>query len=275
MNMMDLFRRVPSITAEEARRLVDAAQPSDVTILDVRQPAEYESGHIPGAVLIPLGELHDRLNELDHDKKIIAQCRSGSRSRSATEILLSAGFNNVFNMEGGFLAWRGMTVTGIPEATMFCVPQSLDAPELLTMAWAFETGTLAFLRSLEGSASGDEKWLLDRLIQEKETARETLKTCCSEVKGIAPERFDECAGPHCEGVMVGCIKVEDAIKWAQGKSATEMLEFLVSMSASAYDYYLKLARVSEREDVRTVFAALAKRERENIVLAAKGLERVV
>jgi len=275
MNLNDLFRRVPSITAAEAHKIVDSEKPEDVTVLDVRQPTEYENGHIPGAHLIPLSELQARLEELDKDKKTLVYCRSGNRSRSGSEILLTAGFREVLNMEGGINAWQGITAAGSPEATMFCVPQSLEATELLTMAWAFETGTLEFLRSLEEAASGDEKSLLVGLIEDKESARETLKTCCSEIKGITPERFAECMGPHCEGVMVGCIKVADAIKWALGKNTAEILELLVSLSASAYDYYLRLARVSDREYAAQIFVALAARERANIELTAKTLEKVM
>jgi len=275
MNLNDFFRRVPSITAAEAHKIVDSEKPEDVTVLDVRQPTEYENGHIPGAHLIPLSELQARLEELDKDKKTIVYCRTGNRSRSGSEILLTAGFREVLNMEGGITAWRGITAAGSPEATMFCVPQSLEATELLTMAWIFETGTLEFLQSLEESARGDEKELLAALIKDKDTARETLKTCCSEIKGIAPERFDQCVGPHCQGVMVGCIKVKDAITWAQGRNTAEVLELLVSLSASAYDYYLRLAQVSEREYAAQIFAALAARERANIELAAKTLERVL
>lgn len=275
MNLMDIFRRVPSITAAEAHKIVESESPENFTLLDVRQPTEYENGHIPGAHFIPLSELQGRLGELDKEKKTIVYCRSGNRSRSGSEILLTAGFREVLNMEGGITAWRGITAAGSPEATMFCVPQSLEATELLTMAWAFETGTLEFLRSLAGSASENEKSLLAGLIKDKETARETLKTWCSEIKGIAPERFAECVGPYCEGVMVGCIKVADAIKWAQGKSTAEILELLVSLSASAYDYYLRLARVTDRDDIRAVFAALSAQERANISFAANALEKVV
>ncbi len=75
--------------------------------------------------------------------------------------------------------------------------------------------------------------------------------------------------------MVGCIKVADAIKWAQGKSTAEVLELLVSLSASAYDYYLRLARVTDRDDIRAVFAALSAQERANISFAANALEKVV
>lgn len=275
MNITDIFKQIPSITASEAHRMLEEWQASAYTLLDVRQPAEYENGHIPGAYFIPLSELQSRAGELNPDKKTIVYCRSGNRSRSASEILISAGFRDVLNMEGGILAYRGITASGSPVATMFCVPQSLAASELLTMAWAFECGTLDFLRELERTANTETKILLSGLIQDKEAARESLKTCCSGIMGIAADRFTECVGPHCEGVMVGCIRIADAVRWAQGKSTVEVLELLVSLSASAYDYYLRLERISDREDSQKVFAALAERERGNIALAAKALEKVV
>jgi rhodanese-related sulfurtransferase len=275
MSLLDLFRRVPSITAAEAHQVVESAKPDAYTLLDVRQPAEYESGHIPGAHFIPLAELQSRINELDRDKKTIVYCRAGNRSRSGSEILLSAGFRDVLNMEGGILAWRGITASGSPEATMFCVPQSLEAPELLTLAWALETGTLDFLRELEQTSDAETGALLMGLIHDKEAARESLKTCCSGITGISPDRFEECTGPHCEGVMVGCIRVDEATRWAQGKGSAEILEFLASLSASAYDYYLRLVRNTDRDDARAVFAALADRERAHIALEAKALERAL
>jgi rhodanese-related sulfurtransferase len=69
--MMDLFRKVPETSAEEVRRKLDAAGPGDFTLLDVREPAEYERGHLPGAVHIPLSGLADRLGELDRSKPLV------------------------------------------------------------------------------------------------------------------------------------------------------------------------------------------------------------
>jgi rhodanese-related sulfurtransferase len=81
-------------------------------LLDVRQPEEYRSGHIPGAKLIPLGQLHERMNELPKNQEIICVCRSGNRSMSATRQLASAGYN-VTNLQGGMIAWSrsGFPVT--------------------------------------------------------------------------------------------------------------------------------------------------------------------
>lgn len=81
------------------------SQQEDIFILDVREEAEYAEAHIPGATLIPLGQLPDRLSEIPSDKPVIAVCRSGNRSGKATDLLRTQGFDNVHNMQGGMLAW--------------------------------------------------------------------------------------------------------------------------------------------------------------------------
>jgi phage shock protein E len=75
-------------------------------VLDVRESSEYATGHIAGAVLIPLGELAPRLQELPKDRLIIVQCRSGSRSAQGRDLLLKNGFTNVTSLSGGILAWQ-------------------------------------------------------------------------------------------------------------------------------------------------------------------------
>ena len=80
-------------------------------LLDVRQPEEYESGHIEGTKLIPLGELTKHLEELEKykDKEIITICRSGGRSKTAASILSQSGFENVSSLKGGMLEWQKQT----------------------------------------------------------------------------------------------------------------------------------------------------------------------
>jgi rhodanese-related sulfurtransferase len=80
-------------------------------LLDVRQPEEFQEGHISGAKLIPLGQLKQRMSELPQDREIVCICRSGNRSSSATRTLSEAGLQAV-NLRGGMLAWKraGMRV---------------------------------------------------------------------------------------------------------------------------------------------------------------------
>jgi sulfur dioxygenase len=79
-----------------------------VTVLDVREPAEYTGplGHIADAVLIPLGQLAARAGEVGKEKPVVAVCRAGGRSAQATNILREAGFERVANLPGGMLRWR-------------------------------------------------------------------------------------------------------------------------------------------------------------------------
>lgn len=78
----------------------------DVIVLDVREQWEYDEGHIPGVVLIPMGDVPNRLSEIPTDKEVIVTCRSGNRSGQITDFLRQQGFDNVHNMEGGIVAWE-------------------------------------------------------------------------------------------------------------------------------------------------------------------------
>ena len=99
---------LPSLNAEEVKAL--ALPEDELLLLDVRQPEEYIGplGHLPGASLIPLGELSFRLGEIDgyKDKTVVCICKSGVRSAQATQFLLNEGFQKVFNMTGGTQAWN-------------------------------------------------------------------------------------------------------------------------------------------------------------------------
>ena len=68
----DLFTHVKTIDADEARKWLEERPDGSYTLLDVREPAEYEGGHIPGAILFPLSELPDRLSEIDPQKPVLA-----------------------------------------------------------------------------------------------------------------------------------------------------------------------------------------------------------
>ena len=71
MGIADYFKPVSSMTAEEVREFLKNKNPDEYNLVDVRQPKEYERGHLPGARLIPVGELRDRVHELDPGKPTI------------------------------------------------------------------------------------------------------------------------------------------------------------------------------------------------------------
>jgi len=75
-------------------------------ILDVRELHEFVQGHVPGAVMIPLNQLKDRVNELPKDKEIVVICFSGGRSMIGLEILRKAGYEKSSSLAGGMGAWK-------------------------------------------------------------------------------------------------------------------------------------------------------------------------
>ncbi|WP_318616244.1 rhodanese-like domain-containing protein [Sporosarcina sp. YIM B06819] len=94
------------ITTTELQQLVEQGQ--QLNLVDVRESDEVAQGVIPGAIHIPLGEVPERLDELDKAKSYIMICRSGGRSGRATAFLDAEGYD-VTNMVGGMLEWAGAT----------------------------------------------------------------------------------------------------------------------------------------------------------------------
>jgi adenylyltransferase/sulfurtransferase len=91
------------ITAVELKQRLDRGDA--LRIIDVREPNEYQINRIPGAELIPLGELPRRYAELDPDEELVMQCKMGGRSAKAADFLRSVGFKRVLNLKGGILDW--------------------------------------------------------------------------------------------------------------------------------------------------------------------------
>jgi adenylyltransferase/sulfurtransferase len=93
---------IPAIQAEELKQRLDAGE--NLFLLDVREEHEFEISNI-GGHLIPLGELPERVQELDATRDIIALCKMGTRSAKAVQFLNNAGFSHVRSLTGGIHAW--------------------------------------------------------------------------------------------------------------------------------------------------------------------------
>ena len=103
--------KVPEISVQELKAKMDNG---GINVLDVREPYEYEIANI-GAPLIPLNELPQRYEELDRDQPLAIHCRSGARSANAVKLLQERGFENVYNVEGGILAWSEEIDPSLPQ----------------------------------------------------------------------------------------------------------------------------------------------------------------
>lgn len=93
------------ITAEKAKQMMD--EHADVLILDVREQSEYDAGHIPGAVLLPVGSINEKSAAaviLEKDTVTLVYCRSGNRSKTASKALVDLGYTQIYEF-GGIIDW--------------------------------------------------------------------------------------------------------------------------------------------------------------------------
>lgn len=117
---MNEFNGIHQVNTEKLKELLSRFK-SDQIVIDVREPDEYYSGHIPGVPLVPMQSIPNLLEGFDKNKEYIFVCRSGNRSQNVSLFLKQQGFDKVINFDGGMLDWDGETVQG-PEKQI----QSVD-----------------------------------------------------------------------------------------------------------------------------------------------------
>ncbi len=104
---------VPEVTPVEVKKWMD--EKKEFVLVDVREPHEFQICRIPGSVLIPLGDVPKRMNELNSADEIVVHCRSGMRSARAVELLIKSGFRKIHNLKGGVLAWSDQVDPSMPK----------------------------------------------------------------------------------------------------------------------------------------------------------------
>ena len=263
MILGSFFQKAKAILPQEVRTIIKEKSVGDYCLLDVRQPGEYEQGHLPGAKLIPLAELQSQINTIPTNKMTIVYCRSGNRSRSAVGLLNGAGLEEVYNMEGGILAYHGLVAAGPPEAGVFCFPDHMSPEQLIAMAWYMEDGSKRYFdKVMEVSPSKDVRDALASLANHKSAHKQTLQKLHEKISGkSAKDNFpaDVLDKPP-KVVMSGCVSVPDAVNWSKDKTVSEILDLMMALEANTFDLYLKLGRQVASERARSTFMELAEEE---------------
>jgi rhodanese-related sulfurtransferase/rubrerythrin len=264
MSDSSLFRTTPSWTVDEVRAYMEQQKPEDYTLLDVRQPEEYAEGHLPGSTLIPVGELHQRMDEIDRTKPVIVYCRSGMRAANGTGVLLNAGLDDVRNMAGGILAWEGAVATGAPDAGMWWFQEARSPVDYIALAWILEEGAkLFYSRMADQFASLDAGDLFKALAADEAHHKDTLRSLYGAMTGkegdpLSPEEV------AAHDTMEGGVSLTKVLEWADGRGAVDVLEFSVAMEVNSNDLYLKVGKSVADEKSRAVLFRLAHEEKRHL-----------
>lgn len=277
MGFLDFFRPVPSLDADGVRRYLLEHDPEQFHLLDVRQPKEYQQGHLPGALLMPLDQIQERLGELDPARTTITYCAAGPRSRAAAAILRNAGFAKVSNMAGGIRAWEGGTATGDPATQMAWFSPQRSPLEHLALAWLLEEGSRAFYAAAaEQFEDLGEANFMRQMAATEEHHKASLAGVYRELTGEFPQpAFPRSfLGSEDESILVeGGLPLDELLDWMRDKSARVIIEFAMGMEANAFDHYLLLRRHLKENKSREIFALLAEEEQAHLRTLSQHLER--
>jgi len=257
---------IKEISADQTRALVSSSDIDNYQLVDVRQPGEYEQGHIPGALLIPLGELPSRYSELDGDKETIAYCRSGVRSRSACQILSGLGIETIYNMKGGILAYNGAQVEGNIDAGLeFFLGRDFESA--YELVFTMEAGLKNFYLTLADQAvNKPERELLDKLARFED----------SHMKKLAA-RFGTASFDPESTITEGGVDIESMIEYFgdQLLSREQILQLAMKLEAQAYDLYTRLEHQESDESLTTFYQSMADEERQHMAIIAQQMDKLL
>jgi rubrerythrin len=190
------------------------------------------------------------------------------RSRAAAATLSSAGFKEVYSMQGGIRAWKGLVAEGVPESGIAYFSSAAKAEELIALAWWLEDGSCKFYSGL-AAVMGDQeaKNLFKDLLKAEENHQTSLLKLYQDLSGLTSESGfpGSVMSPEKEGdVMEGGIRISEALQWAKGKSVAEILEFSLSSEANSYDLYVKLEQQTKDQRSARVFHLLSGEEQQHL-----------
>lgn len=266
MKWRQFFTPVKSFNADEAREYLAGRSADAVTILDVRQPQEYEAGHIPGAQLIPVAQLGDRLDEIDAEKPTVVYCAIGGRSRVAAQMLSGKGFKEIYNLSGGIKAWNGQTAVGPQALGLSLFEGRLNPRESLIVAYSMEQGLRDFYLSvMEKVQQEDVRRLFEKLaeieIKHQQHIFETYQR--SEDPDATQADFETKMLP---GMVEGGMTTDDylALYNPDLSDRVDILSMAMSIEAQALDLYHRAASNADDEAARRQLLQIADEEKAHL-----------
>lgn len=275
MKWMQFFTPVSSINWDEANDLISTNPKGDVVFLDVRQHGEYENGHLPGAKLIPVGELDKRLSELQKDTTLVVYCAIGGRSRVASQLLAGKGFSKVYNLSGGIKAWEKEIAIGPEDSGMHLFSRDATPEDVVVTGFGLEMGLRDFYLSMKNQVqSEDAKGIFDELADIEIIHQKQLVELYVSLTGnaVTLEDFQQkIVKPAMEGGLTTdqYLQRYDLDK----ESDLEVLSLAMSIEVQALDLYLRAAEVSKVSKTRDTLLQIAEDERGHINLLGQHIDQ--
>jgi rhodanese-related sulfurtransferase len=272
--MNEQLTNVGVMFPDDAETFISQNPESTFTVLDVRQPIEYESEHLPGAKLIPLPELIDSLQDLDPGKTVIVYCAVGGRSRMAAQLLANQDFKKVYYLEGGMEAWEGPAAEGPREFHLQFIRGDEAVQEVIALSYKMEKGLKAFHETVRSTAQDPELIeLLGHLIKAEESHMQRL-LAVSVKWDMDPDEIQAFEENVEVTVMEGGIDIGTFLAKNESflQSVAGVVDVAMMIETQALDLYLRMAAESNDAATKEVLFEIAEEEKAHLRALGRVLE---
>ena len=260
---------------EELKRYINLHHENEYEIIDVRQPVEYETAHIPGASLKPLNQLIQSFSELPHDKDIIFYCHVGSRSQMAAMMAAEeeAFEKGIYTLDGGIVKWSGKALSKVPRIGVFSKSKTL--PEFLQAAMNMEKGAERFYRWIcKKYPSESFSQVFEDLAGVEIAHAKLIYKFYKEIAGDQSEFENFYAGLAGE-IVEGGESLESCLMQISNitdRFCLTLLEFALGIEFSAYDLYRTLAnQKTDAPEMSAAFLSIAQAEKSHMRMISEAL----
>ncbi len=272
MNWKELFKPVGNLESKEVRAYMAEHREGTYTLLDVRQPRECEESRIPGATMIPLPQLPDRLQELDPEKPVLVYCAIGGRSRAAAQLLSGQGFKEVYNLKGGIKAWNGVTAEGpVSFGSEISSVKDMSPRQVVKFAAGMEKALAEFyVLAARKSEKKEVTDLFHRLAGFEEKHQQKLLELYQTLQGEEPPSLESGGSPLMEG---GFDPVDFMEKNRSLMETTaDVLSLSMMLESQGLDLYLRLGSYVEDSKSRLVLLSIADDEKAHLSALGEMVE---
>jgi rhodanese-related sulfurtransferase/rubrerythrin len=274
IELKKLFTPTGAMEPDETKKYLEEHQEGTFTLLDVRQPWEYEEDHIPGAKLVPLGDLKEGTQNLDPERPTLVYCAVGGRSRVAAQLLSGRGFKEVYNISGGIKAFRGGKASGPQELNLDLVRGDEFPQEMLKLAFGLEHALGIFYE--ESLKKAQDKDLVDLFTKLGHVEGLHKKKVYERYVALVPDAPDMTAleAKMAPDIMEGGFRVNEFLATNEPwmKTVNEVLELAMMLETQALDLYLRFAEKSQEEGTKQVLFTLADEEKMHLKSLGKLLD---
>ncbi|MGQ9920460.1 MAG: rhodanese-like domain-containing protein [Desulfobacca sp.] len=276
VQLRKMFSLADSLDVEEAKKFLASRPEGSYTLLDVRQPAEYEEEHLPGAKLIPLGQLGEAADVLDKTKPVITYCAIGGRSRVAAQLLQGYGFQEVYNLKGGIKAWQGYKASGPEELHLELIRGDETPAEIAALAIGMEESLKQFYETVLASATdGEVKALCSKMVEVSELHKQKFLDFYRELEP-GQEVADLEARVQTD-IMEGGYRLEEFLEKNRPHLQTLMgaLDIAMMLETQALDLYRRFGDKVELPATRDFLLQVAQEEKLHLQMLGELLEAKV